>query len=83
MLAILGIYALGSQICRPKTEVTVMATLLAVRNLATDGSTFIGGQLDSNVFHNQLAPLVIVAATTTALCAMLIPFLRISRLSAR
>ncbi len=76
MLCILGIYALSSEVCAPRTEVTVMATMLAVRNLATDGSTFIGGLLFTHLFHNQLAPLIIVAASTTALCALLVPLLK-------
>lgn len=75
IIAILAIYALAADVCPARTEVTVMASLIAVRNLATEGSTFIGGQLYSLVFHNQLAPLIVVAALTTALCASLIPFL--------
>jgi MFS family permease len=75
MIAILAIYALAADICPPRMEVSLMATLIAVRNLATEGSTFIGGQLYGALFHNQLAPLVIVAAVATALCALLIPFL--------
>ncbi|MBX9693727.1 MAG: MFS transporter [Cyanobacteria bacterium] len=76
MFYILTMYALAAAVCPPRSEVTVMAALLAVKNLAVDGSTFIGGQLFSNVFDNQLAPLIVVAAITTALCALLIPSLR-------
>ncbi len=76
MFYILTMYALAASVCPPRSEVTVMAALLAVKNLAVDGSTFIGGQLFTSVFHNQLAPLIVVAAVTTALCGLLIPMLR-------
>jgi MFS family permease len=76
MIAILAIYALAADVCPQRTEVTVMASLIAVRNLATEASTFIGGQLFTVAFHNKLAPLILIAALTTALCALLIPFLR-------
>ncbi len=52
-----------------------MASMLAVWNLATDASTFIGGQLFTNVFNNRFPPLVIVAAFATGLCALLVPFI--------
>ncbi len=76
MFYILTMYALAASVCPPRSEVTVMAALLAVKNLAVDGSTFIGGQLFTAVFDNQLAPLIVVAAITTALCGLLIPMLR-------
>lgn len=75
VVTILGIYALAADVCPRRTEVTVMATLLAVRSLALEGSTYIGGQLFTHVFHNELAPLIIVATITTGLCAVLIPLL--------
>jgi len=75
MLAVLGIYGLAADVCPKGTEVSVMATLIAVRSLAMEGSTYIGGQLFSNVFHNHFTPLVLVAAATTALCALLVPLL--------
>jgi predicted MFS family arabinose efflux permease len=75
MLTILAIYALAADICPPGMEVTLMAALLAVRSLAIEGSTFIGGQLYTSVFNSHLDPLVITAAVATALCAVLIPFL--------
>lgn len=78
MIAILAIYALAADVCPARTEVSVMASLIAVRNLATEASTFLGGQLYDSVFHNQLAPLIVFAAVTTALCSLLIPFLSLS-----
>ncbi len=75
MLAILAIYALASEVCAERSEVSVMAILLAVRNLAADGATFVGGQLFTHVFNNHLNPLIVVAAATTALCLLLVPLL--------
>ena len=75
MIALLTIRTLAAAVCPKHIEVAVMASLFAVWDLATDGSTYIGGQIFSNVFHNQFAPLVLVAACATALCALLVPFL--------
>lgn len=78
VIAILAIYALAADVCPARTEVSVMASLIAVRNLAIEASTFMGGQLYSSVFQNKLAPLIVFAAVTTALCSLLIPFLPLS-----
>ncbi|HEY9774662.1 MAG TPA: MFS transporter [Planktothrix sp.] len=75
MVAILGIYGLAADVCPKGTEVSVMAALLAVRSLAMEGSTYLGGQLFTNVFHNHFSPLVLIAAATTAACAVLLPWL--------
>lgn len=75
MIALLSIFRLAADVCPKGIEVSVMATLMAVWNLGSDASTYIGGQLFTKVFDNHLAPLVIVAGLATALCALLIPFL--------
>jgi predicted MFS family arabinose efflux permease len=82
-LAILLIYSLAAEACPAGTEVTVMATLIAVRNLAAEGSTFIGGKLYDQTFHAHLAPLIVVAAATTACCALLIPLFPAKRKACR
>ncbi len=53
-----------------------MATLIAVKNLAVEGSTCVGGQLFTNVFDNHLAPLILVAAATSGACVFLVPLFR-------
>lgn len=75
-IAILVMYALAAEVCPKRAEVCVMSTLIAVRNLGTEGSTYVGGQLFGNVFHNQLAPLIVAAAATTAACVVLVPFFK-------
>lgn len=76
MIGILAVYALASEVCPARMEVTVMASLIAVRNLATEASTFIGGQLYDKVFHAKISPLIVAAALATALCSCLIPFFK-------
>ncbi|MBY0548541.1 MAG: MFS transporter [Candidatus Obscuribacterales bacterium] len=78
MVAVLVIYSLAAKVCPPRAAVSMMAVLIAVKNLATEVATFIGGYLFTVVFDNQLAPLVVVAAGVTALCAFLVPFLRVN-----
>lgn len=73
MITILGVYGLAADVCPKRAEVTVMAALIAVRSLALDASTFVGGQLFTHAFHNQFAPLVVLAAGLTTLCLLLIP----------
>lgn len=78
MIAILTLYGLAADVCPRRTEVTVMATLIAIYNFAAEFATFTGGQLFTHVFDEQLSPLVIVAALATAACALLIPFIKIN-----
>lgn len=76
MIAILSLYILAATACPNRTEVSVMAVLVALRNVATDASTFVGGQLFTYAFHGQFHPLVLVAALAPALSACLLPLLR-------
>ncbi len=73
MMAILSVYGLAADVCPARTEVSVMALLVAVRNVATNASTFVGGQLFTHVFHNEFAPLVLFATLTPLLSALLVP----------
>lgn len=72
MLAILSVYGLASDACPARSEVSVMALLVAIRNLATNASTFVGGQLFTHVFHNDFAPLVLISVLTPALSLLLV-----------
>jgi MFS family permease len=76
MIAVLGIYALAADACPKGAEVSVMATLIAVRSLAIEAATYAGGLLFTHAFSNQLEPLVIVATVVTGLCILVVPFLR-------
>ncbi|RTL45433.1 MAG: MFS transporter [Candidatus Melainabacteria bacterium] len=73
IIVILSLYCLAAEFCPPRVEVTVMALLVAFRNVATDASTFVGGQLFTHLFHNQLRPLVIVSLIAPLLSTLLMP----------
>lgn len=73
IIVILSLYCLAAEFCPPRVEVTVMALLVAFRNVATDASTFVGGQLFTHLFHNQLRPLVVVSLVSPMLSIMLLP----------
>ena len=73
IIVILTLYCLAADFCPPRVEVSVMALLVAFRNIATDASTFVGGQLFSNVFHNELRPLVFVSLIAPILSTVLVP----------
>lgn len=75
IIAILTMYSLAADVCPDRSEVSVMAALIAVRNLATEAATFAGGLLFTHAFDNRLTPLIVVAGVTSALCALLIPYL--------
>lgn len=73
MIALLALYSLCGEVCPRRIEVSVMALLLAARNLGTEASTYVGGQLFTHVFHDSFWPLVLTATACTAFCAAFIP----------
>lgn len=70
---LLTLYGLAADVCPKRTEASVMAIFLCARNLASEASTFAGGQLFSGAFHNQYQPLVLLAAAITGSAIFLIP----------
>jgi predicted MFS family arabinose efflux permease len=75
MISILTLYSFASKSCPKYIEVSVMATMITIWNLALEFSTFLGGQLYSNVLQEQFSILIYISALTTALCFLLIPFM--------
>lgn len=73
VICLLALYGLAADLCPPRMEATIMAIFLCARNLATELSTFTGGQLFTHVFHNQYIPLVLTAFGFTAGIALLVP----------
>jgi predicted MFS family arabinose efflux permease len=53
-----------------------MAILVALRNVATDASTFTGGQLFTHLFHNHYQPLVMVAFLAPAASLLVLPMIK-------
>ena len=64
-LEILCLYELGAAYCCRTNAVTVMALLLAARNIAHEFATLIGGNLFTHIFGNTFGPMVI--------CGVLLP----------
>ena len=72
IIAILSVYIIATRVCPRRIEITVMAVLVAVRNIATDGATYIGGQLVSNVFHDSYQTLAVTSCLAPALSFVVI-----------
>lgn len=72
MIMLLAIYAVAAEVCPRRAEVSIMALLVAVRNLATETSTFTGGNLFTHVFHNQYHPLVLTSTLWASLGMILV-----------
>lgn len=83
MIAILSLYALAGSTCPKGAEATIMALLLAIRNLTMDASTWVGGNLFTHLCHNNFYPLLIVALLPVALSASFILLVPCQRSSAR
>lgn len=73
MFAILGVYGLAADVCPARSEVSVMALLVAIRNVATNAATYTGGQLFTYAFHNDFMPLVLVTMVAPLLSFCLVP----------
>lgn len=73
LTAILSVYGLASDVCPRRIEVSVMAWLVAVRNIATSAATFAGGQLFSNVLHGDFRTLVFFAGLAPVISLLLVP----------
>jgi hypothetical protein len=50
---------------------------MSVMNLASSSADNVGSFLFEHVFHNELAPLILVSAATTAFALVLIPLLHL------
>ncbi len=73
LTAILSLYGFAADVCPRRIEVSVMAWLVAVRNIATSSATFVGGQLFQNVVHEDYKSLVVLASLAPSISLMLIP----------
>jgi len=69
----LAVLDLAARSCPVRAEGTVFALLMSSLNIGRTGSTFLGGWLYD---HLGLTPLIVVSAGFTALCWLLVPFLR-------
>lgn len=70
---ILCLYELAACCCNSRNAVSIMALILAARNIANELGTLIGGSLFTYAFDNQYFPLVFVGMITPVLSAFLVP----------
>lgn len=77
MIATIASLTLAADCCPRRAEGFAFAGLMSIMNLAELLSSSVGAFLYEHVFDNQLGPLIIVSAATTAIAAVLVPLLRL------
>jgi len=77
MIATIAGLTLAADYCPKRSEGLAFAGLMSVMNLAELCSTNVGAFLYEHVFQNQLGPLIIVSAASTAFALVFVPFLRL------
>jgi MFS family permease len=76
MIANIATLALAADHCPARSEGFAFAALMSVINLATPLHDTIGALLYQHLFHEKLAPLIVVSAAFTAAIFLLMPLLR-------
>jgi len=77
MIATIAGLTLAADYCPKRSEGLAFAGLMSVMNLAELCSTNVGAFLYEHVFQNQLGPLIMVSAASTAFALVFVPFLRL------
>jgi MFS family permease len=77
MIATISTLTLAAEYCPRRAEGFAFAGLMSIMNLADVFSTNVGAFLHDKVFDSHMAPLIVVSATATAICAVLVPLLRL------
>jgi hypothetical protein len=75
MIANIATLSLAANVCPERSEGFAFAALMSVINLASPLSDTIGAFLYQHLFHETLAPLIVVSAAFTALIFLLVPLL--------
>ena len=75
MIATIATLTLAAQYCPARAEGFAFAGLMSVSNLADICSINAGAFLYEHVFDSRLGPLIVVSAATTAVAAVLVPWL--------
>jgi MFS family permease len=75
MIANIATLTLAADHCPERSEGFAFAALMSVINLAMPLADTIGALLYQHVFHQTLAPLIVVSAAFTALIFLLVPLL--------
>ncbi len=77
MIAFVATLSLAADYCPKRAEGFAFAALMSLLNLSSALSNNLGAFLYEHVFHNRLAPLIVVSAAATAVILALIPLLRL------
>jgi MFS family permease len=77
MLATVATVTLAADYCPRQTEGFSFAVMMSLINLATGSGDIVGSLLFDHLFHQKLAPLILVSATFTAFAFVLVPLLRL------
>ncbi|MGB6534800.1 MAG: MFS transporter [Xanthobacteraceae bacterium] len=77
MLATVATLTLAADYCPPRAEGFAFAALMSIINLSTALADNVGSFLYGHLFHDTLAPLVVVSAAFTAFAFVLVPLLRL------
>ena len=74
MIAVLATLDLAARSCPDRAEGTFFAALMSINNLAAILSAYVGGKLYEVV---GLQKLILISAAATAVCWLLVPFIRL------
>jgi predicted MFS family arabinose efflux permease len=77
MLATVATVTLAADYCPRQTEGFSFAVMMSLINLATGSGDIVGSLLFDHLFHQRLAPLILVSAAFTAFAFVLVPLLRL------
>jgi MFS family permease len=77
MLATVATVTLAADYCPRRSEGFSFAVMMSLINLATASGDIVGSFLFDHLFHNALAPLILVSAAFTAFAFVLVPLLRL------
>lgn len=77
MIATIATLTLAAEYCPRRSEGFAFAGLMSIMNLAEVCSNTVGAFLYERLFANQLGPLIVVSAASTAIAAVLVPLLRL------
>lgn len=77
MLATVATVTLAADYSPHRSEGFSFAVMMSLINLATASGDIVGSFLFDHLFHNKLAPLILVSAAFTAFAFVLVPLLRL------
>jgi|SRR5581483_3898600 len=79
-IATLAFLDLAARACPKQAEGTFFALLMSLYNAGVQGSTIVGGWLYDALGYT---PLILISATCTALCWVIVPFMHVDRFETR